>query len=161
VKVPAQSGINPQPEYKIRSLKGSDATKIAVLEWITPDAAQWGAEGYPQLDTGELIGFGVFDEHEIELFGFIVARIAADEMEILNLGVSFRTRRQGLAKRLLTAALAEGKKSGARRAFLEVRESNSDARAFYQSQGFQETGRRKLYYSHPFEDALVLSCPLT
>lgn len=158
---PAQAKLNPQPEHKIRALKGSDATKIAVLEWITPDAAQWGAAGYAQLDTGALIGFGVFDEHEIELFGFIVARIAADEMEILNLGVSYRTRRQGIAKRLLASALAEGKKRGARKAFLEVRESNSDARAFYQSQGFRETGRRKLYYIHPFEDALVLSHPLT
>lgn len=158
---PAHHKPTTQPKHKIRALKGSDATKIATLEWITPDAAQWGEEGYSQLDTGELIGFGVFDENELELFGFIVSRIAADEMEILNLGVSFRTRRQGIATALITAALAEGKQRVAQRAFLEVRESNSGARTFYLSQGFQETGRRKLYYSHPFEDALVLSCPLT
>jgi ribosomal-protein-alanine N-acetyltransferase len=108
-----------------------------------------------------LNGFGAFDENEIEMLGFIVARIAADEMEILNLGVSYRTRRRGIASKLLAASIAEGKRRGASRAFLEVRESDSGARAFYQSQGFQEAGRRKLYYSHPFEDALLLSCTLT
>jgi len=159
--VAGQTKLIPQPELKIRQLKGSDAVKIAALERITPGAAQWGAEGYAQLDTGELIGFGVFGENELELYGFAVARVAAYEMEILNLGVSYRTRRQGIAARLIAAALAEGRKRCARRAFLEVRESNSGARAFYRAQGFQDAGRRKLYYSNPFEDALVLSLPLT
>lgn len=159
--MPAQSKADPQPMLNIRVLKGSDATKIALLELIIPDAAQWGARGYAQLDTGEWIGFGAFDEDDIELLGFIVVRIASDEMEILNLGVSSRRRRQRVAARLVATALAEGKKRGGKRAFLEVRESNSGARSFYQSQGFQEAGRRKLYYSHPVEDALILSHPMT
>jgi ribosomal-protein-alanine N-acetyltransferase len=130
-----------------------------VLERSCPEAAKWGMGGYAQLDTGEIEAWGADDG--IELLAFIVVRIAADEMEILNLAVSHRVRRQGLATKLLAAALAECKTRGASRAFLEVRESNAGARAFYQSRGFEESGRRKFYYSHPYEDALMLSMPLT
>src|SRR5580658_10174006 len=137
----AKPGKGTEPPLNIRALSGADATKIAMLESITPDAAQWGAGGYARLGTGELIGFGA--EEEVELFGFIVAQIAADEMEILNLAVSFRTRRKGIAAKMLAVAMAAGKKRGAKRAFLEVRESNAGARAFYHSQGFGESGKRK------------------
>jgi ribosomal-protein-alanine N-acetyltransferase len=40
--------------------------------------------------------------------------------------------------------------------FLEVRESNSAARALYASRGFLAVGRRRGYYRSPVEDALVL-----
>ena len=40
--------------------------------------------------------------------------------------------------------------------FLEVRESNVAARALYASRGFSAVGRRRGYYRHPVEDALVL-----
>jgi ribosomal-protein-alanine N-acetyltransferase len=132
---------------------------MVVLERACPEAAQWGANAYAQLDTGAISGFGA--EQGVELIAFIVVRIAACEMEILNLAVTHRTRRRGIATRLLAAALASGKERSAIKAFLEVRESNSVAREFYKSQGFQESGRRKSYYSHPYEDALVLSLPLT
>ena len=46
---------------------------------------------------------------------------------------------------------------GARRTFLEVRRSNVPAQRLYETLGFKETGVRKNYYSHPEEDALVLS----
>ena len=37
-----------------------------------------------------------------------------------------------------------------------MRESNSAARALYQSRGFEELSRRRGYYRTPVEDALVL-----
>ena len=45
---------------------------------------------------------------------------------------------------------------GVRTAFLEVRESNSAARALYGSRGFTEIDRRRNYYRRPVEDALVM-----
>jgi ribosomal-protein-alanine acetyltransferase len=159
VKVPPKPEEGVQPQLNLRPLKGADAAQIAKLELITPEAAQWGAGGYQQLGIGELIGFGA--EGKVELLGFIIARIAADEMEILNLAVSVRTRRQGIAAKMLGAAMAAGKERGAKGAFLEVRESNAGARCFYQSQGFTESGRRKGYYSQPYDDALVLTRLLT
>ena len=55
--------------------------------------------------------------------------------------------------------LGEGGKGmvvAARHIHLEVRESNEAARKLYERQGFGETGRRRNYYDHPAEDALLL-----
>jgi len=40
--------------------------------------------------------------------------------------------------------------------YLEVRDSNARARGLYRSRGFEEVGRRRGYYQHPVEDAIVL-----
>ena len=50
--------------------------------------------------------------------------------------------------------------SGARRAFLEVRPGNVEARRLYQGLGFQEVGRRRGYYVDTGEDALLLEARL-
>ena len=84
-------------------------------------------------------------------------RIAADEMEILNLAVAPQSRRLGIASQLIARALASAKDSGAARAYLEVRPSNAAALALYAQHGFAAAGRRPLYYRDPVEDALVLS----
>jgi [ribosomal protein S18]-alanine N-acetyltransferase len=81
---------------------------------------------------------------------------AADQGEIANLAVSAKAQRQGLAGRLLDDALAYATQAGVVSVFLEVRGSNSAARALYRSRNFQEIGRRKGYYQRPTEDALVL-----
>src|SRR6185295_16074550 len=88
--------------------------------------------------------------------GYVVAWFAADEGEIANLAVREPTRRRGIGSMLLAGALAEGKRRGARNMYLEVRESNEAARRLYAARGFEEVGRRKRYYRHPVEDAVVL-----
>jgi [ribosomal protein S18]-alanine N-acetyltransferase len=45
--------------------------------------------------------------------------------------------------------------TGSESVVLEVRESNHSARKFYEKWGFEETGHRKRYYSHPVEDAVL------
>ncbi len=159
VSVPAKPAPGEDPTTIVRALNGADALAIAMVESACPDAAQWGIGGYAHLDSGEISGFGV--EQEGSLLAIIVVRIVASEIEILNLAVNPRNRREGLASQLLFAAIASGRKRGASLGFLEVRESNAAARAFYQSHGFQETGRRKFYYSHPYEDALVFTLSLS
>jgi len=140
---------------KLRALKKPDIGAVASLEALCPEAAQWGPEGYEQVESGEIQG--IVAERGSDLLGFIMARIAADELEILNLAVNPKIRRQGIATHLLAEALYEARNRAVRRAFLEVRESNRAARTFYQSQGFRESGRRKGYYSQPCEDAVIYS----
>ena len=89
--------------------------------------------------------------------GYLFARRATDEAEILNLAIHPDHRRRGLATALVTGALQDLAQAGARRVFLEVRAANYEAQAFYQTLGFALRGRRKGYYSLPREDALVLS----
>ena len=90
------------------------------------------------------------------LAGYIVARLVADELHINNVAVRDRYRRCGIGRTLLDLILAEGKRSGASRAFLELRAGNAAALALYESCGFRITSRRGKYYSEPVEDALVM-----
>ena len=94
------------------------------------------------------------------IVGFALARDVCGDVEILNLGVAEPARRTGAGRALVRAALDEGAARGAARAFLEVRESNATALAFYASLGFTPVGRRPRYYRDPLEDALILAVPL-
>ena len=94
--------------------------------------------------------------------GFILARVVADEAEILSLDVNGSDQRHGIARRLVQALIRAARKAEAQRLFLEVGERNAAATALYASLGFQEVGRRKAYYEHAggSEDALVLALRL-
>lgn len=78
--------------------------------------------------------------------GLVLARVAADEAEILTVGVAPGHRRGGLATALLEAAAAAVRGRGARRLYLEVAEDNPPARALYLARGFRQVGRRGGYY---------------
>ena len=91
--------------------------------------------------------------------GFVMARVAADEAEILTLGVEPAARRGGLGAALVAQAAKAARTSGARAMFLEVAVGNDAARALYVRLGFREAGRRKAYYAAA-EDALVLRADL-
>jgi ribosomal-protein-alanine N-acetyltransferase len=91
--------------------------------------------------------------------GFILARAAGGEAEILTLAVAPTARRQGLATALVLAAASHAHLLAAQALFLEVAAGNDAARALYESLGFVAAGLRKGYYTHPGhapEDALVL-----
>ena len=95
--------------------------------------------------------------------GFIVSQLAADEAEILTIGVCKDSQRHGIARRLVEALARAAKKAEVRRLFLEVGQSNAAALALYKGLGFQQVGQRKGYYEHagaPAEDALVLALAL-
>ncbi|WP_439599287.1 GNAT family N-acetyltransferase [Falsiroseomonas sp.] len=87
--------------------------------------------------------------------GFVLARVAADEAEILTLAVHPAQRRAGLGGALLAEAMAGAVLRGATAMFLEVSERNAPARALYARSGFAEVGRRRRYYADG-ADALVL-----
>jgi ribosomal-protein-alanine N-acetyltransferase len=87
--------------------------------------------------------------------GLLLARVAAQEAEILTFAVVPEARRQGAGRALLRAAAAESAARGAADLFLEVAESNTPARALYAAEGFAPVGRRPGYYG-PGHDALVL-----
>ena len=79
-----------------------------------------------------------------------------DELHINNLAVTPPQRRGGVGSALLSFVLLEAVTLGARRATLEVRRSNEEARALYERFGFSVAGVRLGYYTNPAEDALVL-----
>jgi ribosomal-protein-alanine N-acetyltransferase len=78
--------------------------------------------------------------------GFVLARIAQDDCEILSLAVGSPHRRRGIARSLLQQATAMAAAAGASRLFLEVAEDNWAARRLYATLGFAPVGRRRNYY---------------
>lgn len=91
--------------------------------------------------------------------GLVLFRVAADEAEILTLGVIPEVRRAGVGRALLEAALENARTLGAAALFLEVAADNAAAIALYQQAGFGAVGSRKGYYSRVggTVDALVLA----
>jgi ribosomal-protein-alanine N-acetyltransferase len=105
-----------------------------------------------------LAGPGVFAfVHDDD--GFVLARAAADEAEILTLAVAPHARGKGLGRALLQAAIGRARALGAATMFLEVGADNPHALALYAGLGFAKVGTRKAYYED--RDALVLRLPLT
>ena len=91
--------------------------------------------------------------------GFVLARIAADEAEILTILVLPPYRRAGLARRLLDAVIGNAKMQGVGKLFLEVALSNAAGLQLYTKVGFTEVGRRPRYYANG-GDALLLAMDL-
>lgn len=91
--------------------------------------------------------------------GLLIARRAADEAELLTIGVAPPCRRGGLGRTLLAHALAELSASGAKQLFLEVDEANGPAVALYRALGAERVGRREGYYESG-ADAAIFSLAL-
>ena len=79
--------------------------------------------------------------------GFIIARFASDQCEILNIAIDVSYRLKGYASILLDGLIKECQKKNIKELFLEVRESNLSAIKLYDKYNFNEVGLRKNYYS--------------
>ncbi len=91
--------------------------------------------------------------------GFVLARHAAGEGEILTVAVARAHRRRGLGWRLMDAVLRELHGRRADALFLEVDETNEPAIHLYRRLGFSKVGMRPRYYAHadkPRTGALVM-----
>ena len=133
----------------------SDAAPLAGLHAASfPDA--WDAAAISKL-LG-MPGTFVFRHDD----GFVMARTAAGEAEILTLAVAPAARGRGLGRALLEAAIARAQQMGAQTMFLEVGADNPHALALYAGLGFAKVGARKGYYSRASgsADALVLRLSL-
>jgi ribosomal-protein-alanine N-acetyltransferase len=88
--------------------------------------------------------------------GYVCLWEVADEMHVTNIAVHPRQRRRGIGRLLLRSVLDDGRTREIRVVVLEVRPSNVEAIALYESFGFQVVGRRRGYYYDTGEDALVM-----
>lgn len=133
-----------------------DLESILSVQRLSAEAGAWEAADYVSaLEDKGAVCLVAEDRLWERLAGFLVARIVADEMEILNLAVDPGYRRRGIARRLLGEVLARAERQGAKQCWLEVRASNGAALGFYRALGFTESHRRWRYYRDPVEDAVV------
>jgi ribosomal-protein-alanine N-acetyltransferase len=93
-----------------------------------------------------------------EEIAFLEYTVAADEVQIIDLKVQEKYRRQGYASRLIRELITAY--PGQSYVILEVRASNQPAQNLYKKMGFRELNRRKNYYPNPVEDAVVMKLEL-
>jgi ribosomal-protein-alanine N-acetyltransferase len=145
---------------RIRRATTADHSEVAAMERACyPDP--WPASAFASLPDNPRVFFAILRDERNRLAGYAIAWHVMDEGELANLAVAPDARRKGIASALLNAVLDDAHERGTTRIFLEVRESNSAARALYSARGFDEVGRRKGYYRLPVEDALILRRTLT
>ena len=80
--------------------------------------------------------------------GFSLARMVADEAELLLLAVDPAEQRRGIGQALLDDFIAGALAAGGYRLHLEVRDGNP-AVELYRASGFSAVGRRRNYYHAP------------
>ena len=85
----------------------------------------------------------------------VLVWIIADELQILDLAVDPRHRRQGFALQLIQDMFRKGVSCGAQQAVLEVHSDNTAAIGLYQHVGFRQVHVRRAYYRDN-GDALVM-----
>ena len=144
---------------RIRPADGLDAEDMAAIH-AACFAKNWSANEIAQfLAAPGCLSLLAFASPARETQGFLIVRSSGDEAEILTLAVNPGHRRQGLARALLSAAMAALRGVGSKRLFLEVDEANAAARGLYQSLGAVAVGRRPRYYEHG-ADADIFSLAL-
>lgn len=100
------------------------------------------------------------------LLGYFVAMKGVDEVHLLNITVAPAQQRRGWARVMLDALAIWSRGQGAEWLWLELRVSNSRAKAVYEAYGFALVGLRRHYYPSSAqvpgqrEDALVMSLRL-
>ena len=130
--------------------------EVAELERIcfsTPWSRNMLAE---ELDN-QLSAFLVAVDDADRVVGYAGVQVILDEGYITNVAVRPECRRQGVAGKLLQVFLDFARANQLAFLTLEVRASNYDAIALYGSRGFRSVGRRKNYYEHPKEDAIIMT----
>ena len=97
------------------------------------------------------------------LLGYYVAMQVLDEVHLLNITVAPDAQGQGCARLLLETLDHWSRLQSAKWLWLEVRASNTRARAIYERHGYRQVGERKRYYPVHHgerETAIIMSMPL-
>ena len=150
-------------ETVVRSATKDDLAAIKKVE-LRCGLSSWDKDDY-ELFLKPAYGVLVVGECKGKVVAFISARLitkpdmarhsaGSTELEICNIGVVPKLRRQDIGKRLAEFLIRSSPRPLS--IFLEVRESNFKAIRFYEKLGFEIAAKRKGYYRSPPENALVM-----
>ncbi|MGB2635823.1 MAG: ribosomal protein S18-alanine N-acetyltransferase [Candidatus Acidiferrum sp.] len=143
-------------KHGVRLGREDDLAAVEAILQLSPEASNWTIGSLTQAFEQYPSYFLVAAQDE-QITGFISGRRILDEGEILNLAVKPSERSAGVGKALVQALLERFGRENVLQVFLEVRESNLGAIAFYQGFGFRQVGKRTGYYRNPVEAALMLA----
>ena len=141
---------------RIVPMNGDHLDEVAELERIC-FSVPWSRNMLAEELDNLLSAFLVALDDSGRVVGYAGLQVVLDEGYITNVAVRPECRRMGVASQLLQVFLNFAKANRLAFLTLEVRASNYDAIALYGSRGFRSVGRRKNYYEHPREDAIIMT----
>lgn len=152
---------SPPQEFAVEALADDDARLLPVIHREDFSRPWSGGEFETLLSQDGVFGFASWrvGNRKAGPVGFVLARLAAGEAEILTIAVLRACRGLGIGRDLMEAVLRELHAQRAEALFLEVDETNAPAVALYRRLGFREVARRPGYYGGPGvrkTDALVM-----
>ncbi|MBR0454945.1 MAG: ribosomal protein S18-alanine N-acetyltransferase [Clostridia bacterium] len=129
----------------------SEVASIEEMSFSLP----WSLESLELMLTEQASALVALEDGRV--LGYVGMMCVLDEGQIINVAVHPDARRRGVGRTLMEAAQTYAKERGIVFLSLEVRESNIAARSLYSSLGWEEQGIRKGFYSHPVENACVMT----
>jgi ribosomal-protein-alanine N-acetyltransferase len=135
-------------DFALEPLTADHSAMLSILhreDFVRP----WSQEEFAALlEESTVFGYAAREvgHPDDDIAGFVLARQAADEAEILTVAVARAQRRHGLGWRLMDAVLRQLHADRAEALFLEVDETNVPAIALYRGLGFHQVGKRSNYY---------------
>ena len=138
----------------LRSMTVADMDEVMAIE-TAAFASPWSRQFFLE-ELRATHARSVLCQRDGKPIGYVIYWELPGELDIHNVAVHPRFRRQGVARAMLADIIERATKQGFRRMTLEVRKSNDPAQTLYRSLGFEICGLRKGYYSDNGEDAWVM-----
>jgi ribosomal-protein-alanine N-acetyltransferase len=162
------SSIDPTSGVVIRRMQAHDLDAVIAIAAALPTAPEWSRSAYeaaitlteiegPANGLRRLAWVAVL---EGSVAGLAIAVLIAGTVELESIAVASVAQGRGLGLALMQSLIEESKLAGALELVLEVRGSNLAAAHLYAKLGLVEVGRRRSYYTHPIEDAVLLRLSL-
>ncbi len=142
------------PEITICPMAAADLDRVLLIEQRSFPHPWLRQHFIDELNSPYAFPLSAFDGSGL-LVGYICPMQLLDEGHVMNVAVDPDLRGCGVGRMLVQKVLDDCRQAGASFVSLEVRESNAAARTLYEMAGFEQTGRRKSYYTNPLEDAVL------
>jgi len=149
-----------QLPIRIVPMTADHLDQVADLERIC-FSAPWSRNMLAEELDNACSAFLVALDSKENVVGYAGLQVILDEGYITNVAVRPEYRKQGVASRLLQVFVDFALGNSLAFLTLEVRPSNTAAIVLYGRHGFRTMGRRKNYYEHPREDALIMTREFT
>ena len=121
--------------------------------WTKP---QWERE----LTDPKRICLGIIELQTKKLLGFCSLWIVIDELHITSIAIHPKYQRKGLGKCLFSKLIKLSESLRTNQIYLDVKDTNEPAKAFYKSMGFKTVAHRSNFYRDG-SDALIYNKQLS
>lgn len=138
----------------ISSFDPVDIDQIVEIENVS-FKAPWSRDSFLQLSGWSDFSFLVAKD-DGKVVGYAIYHGLKEEFDLHNLAVHPDFRKKGIGSALMKKVIDDAQKNDTLEIYLQVRESNDEAKKLYSKFGFKVIGKRARYYSDNQEAAFIM-----